>query len=237
MEHMKLAPSIYTMDFARLGEQIKEAERAGVDIIHLDIMDGNFVPNITFGPMVCAAVSRSTSLPCEAHLMILNPERYFQDYKDAGVSRIIVHVETCPHLFSTIQDLRRLRLKVGVTLNPLTPLSMLEEALPLVDQVLIMSVEPGYGGQKYIPQSTRRIAAVRRMLDEIGSKAELEVDGGINLNTICAVRDAGASIVVVGSAVFNDTYSVADSVAMLRASLQQCPAEDDEEGEQVIDRR
>ena len=228
---MKLAPSIYTVDFARLGEQIKEAERAGVDVIHLDIMDGNFVPNITFGPMVCAAVCRSTSLPCEAHLMIEGPERYFRDYKDAGVSRIIVHVETCPHLYSTIQQLRQLPVEVGITLNPLTSLDTIKEALPLVDLVLIMSVEPGYGGQKYIPAATRRIAAVRRMLDEIGSKAELEVDGGVNLNTICTVRDAGASIVVVGSAVYNDTYSVADSVAMLRASLQQCPADGDEETE------
>ena len=216
---MKLAPSIYTVDFARLGEQIKEAERAQVDVIHLDIMDGNFVPNITFGPMVCAAVARSTTLPCEAHLMMNGPERYFRDYKDAGVSRIIVHAETCPHLYSTIQQLRLLQVEVGITLNPLTPLAMIEEALPLVDMVLIMSVEPGYGGQKYIPQSSRRIAQVRKMLDEIGSMAELEVDGGVNLHTISNVRDAGASIVVVGSAVFNDTSSVADSVGQLRAAL------------------
>ena len=217
---MKLAPSIYTADFARLGEQIKDAERAGVDVIHLDIMDGNFVPNITFGPVVCAAVRRSTSLPCEAHLMINAPERYFGDYVDAGVSRITVHVETCPHLYSTIQQLRQLKTQVGITLNPLTPLSMLEDALPLVDLVLIMSVEPGYGGQKYIPQSTQRIAEVRRMLDDIGSHAELEVDGGVNLSTIAQVRDAGASIVVVGSAVFNDKHSVAESVAMLRGALK-----------------
>jgi ribulose-phosphate 3-epimerase len=228
---MQLAPSIYTADFARLGEQIAEAERAGVDVIHLDIMDGNFVPNITFGPMVCAAVVRSTSLPCEAHLMINEPERYLRDYKEAGVSRLIVHVETCPHLYSTLQALRQLQVQVGITLNPLTPLSAIEEALPLVDLVLIMSVEPGYGGQKYIPGATQRIAAVRGMLDSLGSRAELEVDGGVNIHTICNVRDAGASIVVVGSAVFNDTYSVADSVGMLRASLQQCPAEDVEHEE------
>lgn len=226
---MKLAPSIYTADFARLGEQIKEAEQAGVDAIHLDVMDGNFVPNITFGPMVCAAVVRSTSLPCEAHLMINGPERYFRDYRDAGVSRITVHVETCPHLYSTILQLRQTQVEVGITLNPLTPLSTIKDALPLVDLVLIMSVEPGYGGQKYIPQSTQRIAAVRHMLDEISSPAELEVDGGVNLGTICAVRDAGASVVVVGSAVFNDTYSVSDSVAMLRASLQECPTTDEDD--------
>ncbi len=224
---MKLAPSIYTVDFSRLAEQISDAERAGVDVIHLDVMDGNFVPNITFGPMVCAAVARSTSLMCEAHLMINGPERYFRDYKEAGVSRIIVHVETCPHLYSTIQQLRQLGLQVGITLNPLTPLETLKPALPLVDLVLIMSVEPGYGGQKYIPQSAQRITTVRRWLDEIDSQAELEVDGGVNLSTICSVRDAGASIVVVGSAVFNDKYSVADSVQMLRTSLQECQGEDE----------
>jgi ribulose-phosphate 3-epimerase len=217
---MKLAPSIYTADFTRLGEQIRDAQAGGVDVIHLDIMDGNFVPNITFGPMVAAAACRSTTLPCEAHLMVREPERFFQDYKDAGVSRLIVHVETCPHLYSTIQQLRRLSLEVGITLNPLTPLSAIEDALPLVDLVLIMSVEPGYGGQKYIPGATRRIAAARAMLDRIGSPAELEVDGGVNIHTISEVRAAGASIVVVGSAVFNDTYSVADSVHMLRATVR-----------------
>ena len=216
---MKLAPSIYTADFARLGEQIRDAERAGVDVIHLDIMDGNFVPNITFGPIVCAAVTRNTKLLCEAHLMIEEPERTFHDYQAAGVKRVIVHVETCPHLFSTIQHLRQLKLQVGITLNPLTPLLALEEALPLVDLVLIMSVEPGYGGQKYIPASTHRIARLRQMLDRIGSQAELEVDGGVNVDTICEVRDAGASIVVVGSAVFNDAHSVAESVKNLRDTL------------------
>jgi ribulose-phosphate 3-epimerase len=216
---MKLAPSIYTADFARLGEQIRDAEKAGVDAIHLDIMDGNFVPNITFGPMVCAAVCRSTSLPCEAHLMIDGPERYFRDYKEAGVSRVTVHVETCPHLFSTIQHLRELQLQVGITLNPLTSLDAIREALPLVDLVLIMSVEPGYGGQKYIPFATQRIRKVRQMLDEIGSHAELEVDGGVNLSTIREVRDAGASIVVVGSAVFNSIHTVDESVKILRAAL------------------
>ena len=216
---MKLAPSIYTADFANLGQNIRDAETAGVDVIHLDIMDGHFVPNITFGPAVCTAVARSTSLLCEAHLMIENPERFFEDYKKAGVKRIIVHVETCPHLYRTIQQLREMNLQVGITLNPLTPINIVENALPLVDLVLVMSVEPGYGGQTYIRQATARIRALRNLMDAIGSKAELEVDGGINAQTIREVQEAGASMVVVGSALYNDKTSVADGVKLLRKAL------------------
>lgn len=215
---MKLAPSIYTADFARLGEQIQAAERAGVDLIHLDVMDGRFVPSLTFGPAVCAAAKRSTSLACEAHLMIEAPERHLADFQRAGMSRLIVHTEACPHLYSTLEAIHALGMGAGLALNPLTPLTVLEDALPYLELVLIMSVEPGFGGQPFIPGALARIARVRGMLDDIGSPAELEVDGGVNPATIRGVRDAGATVVVVGSAVFSDKISVADGVRALRAA-------------------
>ena len=215
---MKLAPSIYTADFARLGEQIQAAERAGVDLIHLDVMDGRFVPSLTFGPAVCATAKRNTSLACEAHLMIEAPERHLADFQRAGMSRLIVHAEGCPHLYSTLEAIHALGLGAGLALNPLTPLTVLEDALPYLELVLIMSVEPGFGGQPFIPGALARIARVRAMLDDIGSPAELEVDGGVNSSTIRAVRDAGATVVVVGSAVFSDKTSVADGVRALRAA-------------------
>lgn len=216
---MKLAPSIYTADFANLGQQVREGEAAGVDIFHLDVMDGNFVPNITFGPAVCAAVKRNTSLFCEAHLMVQDPERYFEDYKNAGMDRLIIHVEACRPLYRAIQQVRVLRMGVGIAINPLTPVSAIEDVLPLVDLVLVMSVQPGFGGQAYIPGATAKIARLRQMLDAIKSTAELEVDGGIKANNIREVRDAGASMVVVGSVIYNDQYPIAEGVRQLRTAL------------------
>jgi ribulose-phosphate 3-epimerase len=216
---MQLAPSIYTADFSRLGEQVRAAEEAGVDWMHLDVMDGAFVPNLTFGAAVCAAVKSCTSLPCEAHLMVADPDRFIEDYKNAGMQRLIVHVEACPHLYRTLQLIKSHGMQAGIALNPLTPLHVLEDALPHVALVLLMSVEPGYGGQAFISQALDRTRRVRALLDASSSTAALELDGGINAETLPAARDAGASIVVVGSAVYSQKFSVAEGVRQLRAAL------------------
>ncbi|GAB4461601.1 MAG: ribulose-phosphate 3-epimerase [Anaerolineae bacterium] len=216
----KLAPSILTADFTRLGTQIQEAEAAGVDWIHLDIMDGHFVPNLSFGPLLVRAIRSITRLPLDVHLMIEQPDRYLADFAEAGADRITVHVETCPHLHRTIQQIKELGCKAGVTLNPATPLSTLEEILPEADLVLIMSVNPGFGGQKYIPASTAKIARLRAMLNALNSPAEIEVDGGINAGTIAEVVGAGATVLVVGSAIFNDRAPIAENVRRLRESAR-----------------
>ncbi len=217
----KIAPSILSADFSRLGEQIAEAEAAGVDWIHVDVMDGHFVPNLTIGPPVVRAIRPLTQLPLDVHLMIEQPERYIPAFAEAGADHIIVHVETCPHLHRTIQQIHDLGVKAGVTLNPATPLSALEEILPYVEQVLVMSVNPGFGGQSYIPGSTRKIARLRQMLTAIRSRAEISVDGGINPQTVRAAAEAGASVLVAGSAIFNARASVAENVQSLRAQLAQ----------------
>jgi ribulose-phosphate 3-epimerase len=220
MTKIKIAPSILSADFARLGEQVKDAETAGVDYIHVDVMDGHFVPNITIGPLIVKALRPVTDLPLDVHLMIENPELYLADFAKAGADIITVHVETCPHLHRTIQQIRELGVKPGVTLNPATPLSTLEEILPEVDLVLIMSVNPGFGGQSYIRSCTDKIARLRMMLDRIGSKAELEVDGGVNTSTIAEVVRAGADVLVAGSAIYNNKASIAENVKQLRAGYQ-----------------
>jgi ribulose-phosphate 3-epimerase len=219
VRQVKLVPSILSADFARLGEQVREAEAGGGDWIHVDIMDGHFVPNITFGPLVVRAIRPVTKLPLDIHLMIENPERYVEDFAKAGANRITVHVETCLHLQRTVQYIRELGCKPGVTLNPATSLATLEEILPEVDLVLILSVNPGFGGQTYLPGSTSKIARLRKMLDDIGSDAEIEVDGGVNAKTIPEIVEAGATVLVAGSAVFNGQASVAENIRQLRGQI------------------
>jgi ribulose-phosphate 3-epimerase len=215
---VKIAPSILSADFTRLGEHIREAEQGGADWIHVDVMDGHFVPNITIGPLVAEAARRSTTLPVDVHLMIEKPERYLEAFAKAGADYLTVHVETCPHLHRTVQRIRELGVKAGVTLNPATPAESLAEILPYVDLVLVMSVNPGFGGQSYIPTSTAKIARIRGMIEEAGlaGRVELQVDGGVAPDTIAEVVKAGATVLVAGSAVYNGRAGVAENLRALR---------------------
>jgi len=199
---IKIAPSILSADFARLGEEIKAVEAAGADIIHVDVMDGHFVPNITIGPLIVEAARRSTKLPLDVHLMIENPERYVADFAKAGADYLVVHVETGYHLHRLVQSIRELKVKAGVSLNPATTLSSLDHILPDLDMVVIMSVNPGFGGQSYIQSATPKIRALRKRIDELGLKTEIEVDGGVKPENAAEVIAAGADILVAGSAVF-----------------------------------
>jgi ribulose-phosphate 3-epimerase len=222
MNNIKLAPSILSADFTRLGAQVSEAIQAGAAHIHVDVMDGHFVPNITIGPMIVEtlkplAVESGTVL--DVHLMIENPERFLTNFAEAGADILTVHVEACTHLHRTIEVIRELGVKPGVTLNPATSLTTLENILPDVDLVLVMSVNPGFGGQSYIPGSTAKIRSLRRMLDEIGSTADLEVDGGIKAHNAAEVVKAGANVLVAGSAIFNGPRSIAENMAAFYTAL------------------
>jgi ribulose-phosphate 3-epimerase len=214
-----LVPSILSADFTRLGDQVRDAEAAGADRIQVDVMDGHFVPNITMGPMILEAVRRCTRLPLEAHLMITNPELYIDTFARAGADLIIVHYEVCPHLHRVIQQIRAAGKMVGVALNPSTPVFMLDDMLPLLDLLLIMTINPGFGGQALIPETLPKISKARRMILERGLKCDVEVDGGINAETIPAVVQAGASMLVAGSAVYNDKETVAEAMVRLRSVL------------------
>jgi ribulose-phosphate 3-epimerase len=216
MSIIKLAPSILSADFARLGDQVRQAEAAGADWIHVDVMDGHFVPNITFGPLMVQAIRPVTSLPIDVHLMIEKPERYLAAFAEAGANWLNVQLETCTHLHRVVQQIKSLGCKVGVTLNPATPLVMLEEILPDVEMVLLLTINPGFAGQSYIPTSTVKISRLRQMLNHLGSQAEIEVDGGINAKTIPEVIKAGATVLVAGSAVFNNKATVAENIKQLQ---------------------
>jgi ribulose-phosphate 3-epimerase len=220
MARVQIAPSILAADFARLGEQIAAAEEAGADWIHVDVMDGHFVPNLTMGPAIAAAARRSTRLPLDVHLMIERPERFVGPFADAGVDSITVHSEVSPHLHRTVQAIQELGLRAGVALNPGTPASVLEEIIPFADLILVMTVNPGFGGQSYIPSMTRKIEIVRGMMDATGREAALlEVDGGIDATTAPEVARAGATLLVAGSAVFGGGGTVAENLARLRESV------------------
>ena len=216
MNQIKISPSILSADFTRLADQVHEAEEAGVDYIHVDVMDGHFVPNITIGPLVVKALRPITKLPLDVHLMIENPEFYIEDFSKAGANIITVHQEATPHLHRTIQQIHDLGIKAGVSINPSTSVRTLDEIICDVDLILVMSVNPGFGGQSYIHSCTNKIRKVREMLDERGASADLEVDGGVNVDTVCEVISAGANAFVAGSAIFNDKNSVAENVSALR---------------------
>ncbi len=214
-----IAPSILAADFTRLGEQVGEAEKGGADWIHVDVMDGHFVPNITIGPLVVEAARRATELPVDVHLMIENPDRYLADFVNAGADWLTVHQETCPHLHRTVQKIRELGAQPGVALNPSTPVETLVDILPFVDLVLVMTVNPGFGGQVFIRESLPKITRLARLLESVGrSNVQIEVDGGIDPTTAPAVVEFGANVLVAGSAVFAKG-SVVENIQAIRRSL------------------
>jgi ribulose-phosphate 3-epimerase len=213
---IKIAASILAADFANLAADVQAAEAGGADYIHVDVMDGYFVPNITVGPLVVAALRRTTRLPLDVHLMIATPERYLAEFARAGADILTVHVETCPHLHRTVQQIRELGVRPGVTLNPATPLETVREILPFVDQVLVMTVNPGFGGQSYIPTMTDKIGRLAAMIAAGGREIEIEVDGGVDESTVATVVRAGARVLVAGTAIFRHPDGAAAGVSALR---------------------
>lgn len=214
-----IVPSILSADFSRLGEQVQEAEAGGAQRIQIDVMDGHFVPNITMGPLIVEAVRRNTRLPLEAHLMITNPEQYIETFAKAGADVIIVHQEVCPHLHRVIQQIKAAGKQAAVALNPSTPGFMLDEVLPMLDMVLVMTVNPGFGGQDFIVSTMPKLAALRQKIQHYGLRCDLEVDGGIHVGTASQAVQAGANLLVAGSAVYNLKESVAAAIARLKQAI------------------
>lgn len=200
---IKIAPSILSADFAKLGEEIQAIEKAGADLVHVDVMDGAFVPNLTIGPVVIKSLRKTTKLPFDVHLMIENPEKYIEDYRKAGADIITIHYEASTHLDRALHQIKATGAKVGVSIVPSTPVEVLQHVLPLCDLVLIMSVNPGFGGQKFIEYSLEKIATLRKMIDATKKNIMLEVDGGVNTETVKKIVKAGADTLVAGSAVFD----------------------------------
>ena len=229
-EHIKLAPSILSADFARLGEQVAEATKAGADYIHVDVMDGQFVPNMTIGPLVVEAIRPHTHLPLDVHLMIVEPQRFIRHFAEAlakdlpsnaspGDSILTVHAEACPHLHRVVHQIKEHGLRAGVALNPATPVSAVEEVLEDIDLVLVMTVNPGFPAQSFIESVVGKIERMRKLLDEQGLKVELEVDGGISPHTAPTVVQAGARVLVAGSAVYNKEATVEEAIRRIRESV------------------
>ncbi|MCM3704248.1 MULTISPECIES: ribulose-phosphate 3-epimerase [Cytobacillus] len=214
---VKIAPSILSADFSKLGEEIKDVERGGADYIHVDVMDGHFVPNITIGPLIVDAIRPVTKLPLDVHLMIEDPDSYIEAFANAGADYITVHAEACRHLHRTVHFIKSFGVKAGVVLNPATPVNMIEHVIEDIDMVLLMSVNPGFGGQKFIPSVLPKIAAVKKMADAKGLNIEIEVDGGVNEETAQLCIEAGANVLVAGSAIYNQNDRAA-AIAALKGS-------------------
>ena len=220
---VRVAPSILSADFARLADEVALVERGGADWLHVDVMDGHFVPNLTVGPPIVESLRKVTKLPLDVHLMMTNPDAFIEEFAEAGADYLTVHVEACPHLHRTVQYIKQKGVKAGVTLNPATSLSTVEEILADVDILLIMSVNPGFGGQQFIPAVLEKIRRARALIERTGSRAVLEVDGGVKPSNAAEIIDAGADVLVSGSAIFS-TPDYAAAIAALRQAERPVPA-------------
>jgi ribulose-phosphate 3-epimerase len=214
-----VAPSILAADFARLGEQVRQVEAAGADLIHIDVMDGRFVPNLTMGPLIVEAVKRSTALPLDVHLMTVEPDHLLPAFVAAGSSNLTVHVEACPHLYRTLQSIRTSGCRAGVALNPHTPASAIVEVLHLIDLIVVMTVNPGFGGQAFLPEVLPKVKQLRQMITASGYNIDIEIDGGINVQTAVPCVNAGANVLIAGSAIFSSKITVQAGIDSLRAAV------------------